>query len=151
MLAGEPGLETIVHSWRKQAYAVAAAEKGHDVVVSALKSTYFSVPQGVKDDPFTYLSPKRRCPLATAYAFDPFNGMTDAAKGHVLGAECCLWSECVWNEYDLAFKMWPRTCAFAEAVWTAPASPRDFKDFSRRVTIERRRLISKGVNCAPLK
>ena len=150
VLAGEPGLETVVHSWRKQAYAVAAAEKGHDVVVSALKSTYFSVPQGVRDDPFTYLSPKRRCSLATAYAFDPFNGMTDAAKGHVFGAECCLWSECIWNEYDLAFKMWPRACAFAEAVWTAPASPRDFKEFSRRVTIERRRLISRGVNCAPL-
>ncbi|MCR5752062.1 MAG: beta-N-acetylhexosaminidase, partial [Kiritimatiellae bacterium] len=102
VLAGEPGPETVVHSWRKQKYAVAAAEKGHDVVVSALKSTYFSVPQGVKDDPFTYMSPKRRCSLAMAYAFNPFEGMTDVAKGRVLGAECCLWSECVWNEYDLA-------------------------------------------------
>jgi hexosaminidase len=112
--------------------------------------TYFSVPQGVPDDPFTYLSPKMRCSLAKAYSFDPCAGMTDAAKKHVLGAECCMWSECVWNEYDLAFKLWPRACAFAEAVWTAPAAPRDFEDFKRRMAIHRKRLIAVGVNCAPL-
>ena len=139
-----------MHNWRKPEYGVEAAEKGHDVVVSALGATYFSVPQGVKEDPFTYLSPKRRCSLAAAYAFDPHAGMTEAAKRHVLGAECCMWSECTWNEYDLAFKLWPRACAFAEAVWTAPAAPRDFADFSQRMAVHRLRLISEGVNCAPL-
>ena len=159
ILAGNPGTETIVHNWRKPMYGIQAAEKGHDVVVSALKATYFSVPQGVPDDPFTYLSPKMRCSLATAYSFDPCAGMTDAAKKHVLGAECCMWSECVWNEYDLAFKLWPRACAFAEAVWTGPVSDaqervppagRDFEDFKRRMAIHRKRLIAAGVNCAPL-
>ena len=120
------------------------------MVISALGATYFSVPQGTKDDPFTYLSPKRRCSLETAYSFDPFTGMTEAAKDHVLGAECCMWSECVWNEYDLAFKLWPRACAFAEAVWAAPTAPRDFTDFTRRMAIHRKRLIAAGVNCAPL-
>ena len=67
-----------------------------------------------------------------------------------MGAECCMWSECVWNEYDLAFKLFPRMCAFAEAVWTAPAAPRDFADFKRRMTVHRRYLIADGVNCAPL-
>ena len=136
--------------WRKPEYGIEATDKGHDVVVSALMETYFSVPQGVKDDPFTYLSPKMQCPLSAAYAFNPLAGMTDAAKRHVLGAECCMWSECVWNEYDLAFKLWPRACAFAEAVWTAPAAPRDFSDFMRRMVIHRTRLIAVGVNCAPL-
>ena len=97
----DPGVETVVHNWRKPEYGIEAAEKGHDVVVSARSSTYFSLSQGVKDDPFTYLSPKLRCSLAVAYAFDPLAGMTEAAKRHVLGAECCMWSECVWNEYDL--------------------------------------------------
>ena len=150
ILAGNPGLETVVHNWRKPEYGIEAAEKGHNVVISALGATYFSVPQGTKDDPFTYLSPKRRCSLETAYSFDPFTGMTEAAKGRVLGAECCMWSECTWNEYDLAFKLWPRACAFAEAVWTSPAAPRDFADFTRRMAIHRKRLIADGVNCAPL-
>ena len=150
ILAGGPGTETVVHNWRKSEYGIEAAEKGHDVVVSALRATYFSVPQGVKEDPFTYLSPGMRCSLAKAYSFDPLAGMTDDAKKRVLGAECCMWSECVWNEYDLAFKLWPRACAFAEAVWTAPPAPRDFADFTRRMSIHRPRLIAAGVNCAPL-
>ena len=150
VLAGDPGVETVVHCWREAKYGIAAAEKGHGVVVSSLASTYFSVPQGVKDDPFDYLGPKRRCSLATAYSFNPLDGMTDAAKARVLGAECCMWSECVWNEYDLAWKLWPRACAFAEAVWTAPAAPRDFEGFKRRIAVQRRRLIAAGVNCAPV-
>ena len=150
VLAGDPGVETVVHNWRKTKYGIEAAEKGHDVVVSSVACTYFSVPQGVNDDPFTYLSPRRRCSLATAYDFNPLTGMTDVAAKRVLGAECCMWSECVWNEYDLAFKLWPRACAFAEAVWTAPAAPRDFAEFKQRMAVHRKRLIAAGVNCAPL-
>ena len=81
------------HTSTRPEYAIDAAERGHDVVVSALRSTYFSVPQGVRDDPFTYLSPAWRCPLSKAYSFDPLADMTDAAKRRVLGAECCMWSE----------------------------------------------------------
>ena len=77
-------------------------------------------------------------------------GGSVAAKARVLGAECCMWSECVWNEYDLAWKLWPRACAFAEAAWTAPAAPRDFEGFKRRMAVQRRRLIAAGVNCAPV-
>ena len=42
------------------------------------------------------------------------------------------------------------TCAFAEAVWTAPAATRDYADFARRMAVHRKRLIAAGVNCAPL-
>ena len=61
-----------------------------------------------------------------------------------------MWSESVWNEYDLSFKLWPRTCAFAEAVWTAPDAPRDIEGFKRRMETHRKRLIADGVNCAPV-
>ena len=102
--------------------------------------------EGVPEVP----GPKLRCSLSKAYSFNPFAGMSEAAKPRVLGAECCMWSECVWNEYDLAFKLWPRACAFAEAVWAAPAEPCDFEDFKRRMAVHRRRLIASGINCAPL-
>ena len=150
ILAGSPGVETVVHNWRKPEYGIEAAAKGHDVVVSSVDATYYSVPQGVKDDPFTYLSPRMRCSLAKAYSFNPLAGMTQAARSHVMGGECCLWSECVWNEYDLAFKLWPRACAFAEVMWTSPSEPRDFSDFKSRMVAHRARLVSAGVNCAPL-
>jgi len=151
VLAGSPCPEVVVHTWHDAELAEKAALAGHDVIVSAPWTLlYFSVPQGVKDDPFTYLAPDLRLPLEKAYAVDPVSGISPDAKGRILGAECCVWSECVWNEYDLAFKLWPRACAFAEVVWTAPAAPRDFDGFKQRMETHRKRLIAAGVNCAPL-
>ena len=153
VFAGNPGKDTIIHGWHIQhgnKFGLLAAEAGYPTIVSDLKSTYFSLPQKTPDDPFTYLSPGTWLTLETAYSFDPFSGMTEKARPHVMGAECCMWSECTWNIYDLDFKLWPRACAFAEAMWTAPAAPRDFADFSRRMVVHRKRLVAAHVNCAPL-
>lgn len=38
-------------------------------------------------------------------------------KDNVLGAEVCLWSE-LSNKYTHHIKIWMRTSAFAERVWT---------------------------------
>ena len=153
VFAGNPGKDTIIHGWHIQhgnKFGLLAAEAGHPTIVSDLKSTYFSLPQKTTDDPFTYLSPGTWLTLETAYSFDPFSSMTEKAKPHVLGAECCMWSECTWNVYDLDFKLWPRACAFAEAMWTAPSAPRDFADFKRRMEVHRKRLVAAHVNCAPI-
>ena len=61
-----------------------------------------------------------------------------------------MWGEYLWNRFDLGWRMWPRAFAMAEILWTAPQK-RDFAEFSRRVEKERKRIISMGVNCAPLK
>ena len=152
VLAGKPGLETVVQSWRANAtYAVKAAEAGHDVIVSSVDATYFSVPEQHPDDPFTYMSPNRHVTLTEAYQFDPYKGMTEATKPRVIGAECALWSECIWNVFDLDYKAWPRTCAFAEAVWSAPSAPRDVREFAARAEVHRLRLIGRGVVCAPIR
>ena len=154
VFAGNPGKETVIHAWHIEhegKFGLLAAEAGYPTIVSDLLRTYFSVPQGVEDDPFTYLSPGMKVSLAQSYDFDPYRGMTPAARKNVIGAECCMWSECTWNLYDLEWKLYPRLCAFAEAVWTAPAAPRDFADFERRMAVHRKRLIKAGVNCAPLK
>ena len=148
--AGDPPIETLVQAWRSPRYGVEAAAKGHDIIVSNVRQTYFSVPQGVDDDPFTYLSPDLIVGLEKTFAFNPLEGMTEAARSHVLGAECCMWSECTWNLFDLEWKLFPRICAFAEAVWTAPAAPRDLAGFAARMSVHRRRLIAEHVNCAPL-
>ena len=149
VVEGNPDKATVIHVWH-DAKGLKAAEAGYDVVVSAVSSTYFSVPQGTADDPFTYLSPGMRCDLGKAYGFDPYGTLSEKARRHVIGAECCMWSACTWNRFDLDFKLWPRACAFAEAVWTHPAAPRDFADFKTRMAAHRKRLIAAHVVCAPL-
>ena len=76
-------------------------------------------------------------------------GVPENCRGRILGSEACLWSEYIWNEYDLEWKMWPRALAMAEILWSNP-QPRDFADFRKRVAIHRKRLIKMGVNCQPL-
>ena len=150
VLAGEPPVETVIQCWRGVSYGTKATEKGHDII--PYTSTVFSVPQGLKSaDPYTYLSPKSSITLEKAYRFNPLTGIADAARSHVLGSECVMWSECTWNIYDLEWKLFPRMCAFAEALWSAPSEPRDFADFERRMEPHRKRLIAQGVNCAPLR
>jgi hexosaminidase len=153
VFAGSPGKDTVIQGWHIRhgnKFGLLAAEAGYPTIVSDATSTYFSLAQGVPDDPFTYLIPGGRLTLEKAYSFNPYFGMTEKARPHVIGAECCMWSECTWNLYDLEFKLYPRFCAFAETVWTAPAAPRDYADFARRMAVHRKRLIAGGVNCAPL-
>lgn len=121
---------TVVQNWRQPSIGVAAATNGFRVIQSPYLETYFSFPQGLgAKDPYTYRSPGHQLTLEKAYQFDPAAGLTD--RTNLLGSECCLWTEMVFDEKEVFWKLWPRASAFAEAVWTAP-KPRDFKGFLRR-------------------
>ena len=132
-----------------------AARRGHDMVMAPHDMTYYYYGQGLDDDPFQYGDSGARVfgggslNLEKAYSFDPRAGIPQELHAHILGGQCCNWSEFTWNEYDLQWKMWPRTCAMAEILWTGDAKP-GFADFKKRMERHRRRLISSGVNCAPL-
>ena len=88
--------------------------------------------------------------LEKSYAFDPCEDIPKELRGHILGGQGNNWSEYTWNECDLDWKMWPRACAIAEAVWTGDKKP-GFADFMRRMETHRKRLVLQGVNCAPLR
>lgn len=81
--------------------------------------------------------------------FEQVASIPPELRGHILGGQGNNWSEYTWNEYDLDWKMWPRSCALAEAVWTGDSKP-DFANFRARMETHRKRLIAQGVNCAPL-
>ncbi|MBR4653712.1 MAG: family 20 glycosylhydrolase [Kiritimatiellae bacterium] len=140
----------IVMSWRGAEGGRAAAAIGLQSVMCPHMSCYFDYSQSLQDDPATYPWFTHQLPLSKAYAYDPLDGIPAAQQALILGGQCCNWTEFTCNETELQWKMWPRTCATAEVFWS-PASRRDFDDFLRRMITHRRRLIAKGVNCAPLR
>jgi hexosaminidase len=87
--------------------------------------------------------------LKQVYAFDPCNGIPAYREKHVLGGQANLWSEYIWGQKDLDWKLFPRLCALSEAVWS-PAGKRDFAAFSSRMQTHDDRLVRMGVNAAPL-
>lgn len=122
-------------------------ERGHDMVMTPRTFCYTDYGQGLADDPFQYIG---GCvTLEKVYSFDPCEGIPEDLQSHILGGQCNNWSEYTWNVYDLDWKMWPRTCAMAEVLWTFKPRP-GFADFKRRMAVHRKRLIFNGVNCAPL-
>ena len=124
------------------------AMKGFDIVMTPSPFCYFSARQGLVEEPFPRQG--RIITLEKAYDFDPLAGIPEEAHKRIIGGQCCMWSEYLWNEYDLAWRMWPRTFATAEILWAAPKK-RDFPDFVRRAQSQRMALISMGVNCAPMR
>ncbi len=156
ILAGDVPSSAIGQSWRTQAEngaktelvgPAAAAARGFDMVVTPHTECYYAYGAQIADDPFQYSADI--LPLSRAYAFDPMKGVPAEFRKHILGSEACCWTEYVWNEYDLAWKLWPRTCAMAEVLWRNPPN-RDFGAFVRRIAQHRRRLVKMGVNCQPV-
>ena len=123
------------------------AMKGHDLVMTPSPFCYFSARQGLKHEP--YEREGRIITLEKSYSFDPVADIPEGLRNRIIGGQCCMWSEYLWNEYDLAWRMWPRTFATAEILWSAPKE-RDFAEFSKRAETELRRLHSIGVQGATL-
>ena len=104
ILNGDVPKTAIGQSWRIAAKEgagtdhVSGAEgaiKGHDMVISPHNLTYYSYLQGLAEDPFQRTG--GTLPLEKAYTFDPSAGVPEAARAHILGGQCCLWGEYVWN------------------------------------------------------
>ena len=136
--------------YRTHGAGASAANQGFDIVMTPHTYTYFDYRQGLAEDPYQYFG--GMLPFARVYQFDPFAGVEESARPHVVGGQCCNWTSHTLNRFDLEWKLWPRGFALAEVLWTYPdPAKRDFAEFSARAAEYRRRLIGAHVNCAPLK
>jgi len=157
ILAGDVPKTAIGQSWRTNpkngsgtelVSGATGAIRGYDMVMTPHDETYYAYVQGLEHDPYLR-HVTSTITLQSAYGFDPARNVPAEARKHILGSEACLWTEYIWNCRDLAWRAWPRTCAMAEVLWTAP-EPRDYAEFKRRMVKHRLRLLDQGVNCAPL-
>ncbi|XP_055315467.1 probable beta-hexosaminidase fdl isoform X1 [Sitodiplosis mosellana] len=89
------------------------------------------------------------------YKHRPWNRMhLDPIKmKQVLGGEACLWTEQV-DESNVDARIWPRTAALAERLWSDPSDSTDLdlvpKETFSRLSIFRSRLVEYGLEAEPL-
>jgi hexosaminidase len=122
----------IVMSWRGTKGGVAAAQSGHDVVMTPNPYTYFD---------YTY----RTTPLEKVYSYDPAaTEFTPSLAQHILGVQASMWTHIADTESAIDFQLYPRLLALAEVAWT-PQSLRVWSDFSSRVNSQYSRLQSLDV------
>ncbi len=146
ILAGELPAGAVVMSWRGIDGTVAAAAKGHDVVIATDPTLYFDHRQS----PAATEAPGRASviSLEDVYRFDPMPpALTASQRAHVLGLQGNLWTEHIRTEARVGWMAFPRAAAIAELGWSRPERL-DWKDFRRRVDAMPARYAALGVNYA---
>ncbi|KAF9141091.1 woronin body major protein, partial [Mortierella sp. GBA39] len=86
------------------------------------------------------------------YSFDFTEGLTAAEAKHVIGGEVAMWSEQA-DSTNIDTKVWPRTAALAESLWSGNRNSKGFKratELSARIQDFRERLVDRGILAAPL-
>jgi len=95
--------DVVIHSWRGKESMIKAAKKGYKTVLS--KGFYIdlllSVNHHYKNDP-----------LKDNY------GLTEKESKNILGGEATMWGELV-TPLTIDSRIWPRTAAIAERLWSA--------------------------------
>ena len=125
LACGDLPPSTIVQAWNGDAAedAAAAARKRHDVILSPMRETYFSIPEGLPGDPYHYRAWVRQngwtLPAERVRAFNPFAYVPPELSGKVLGGECCAWTEVIHDRAELEYKVFNRLTAFGEAMLRA--------------------------------
>jgi len=126
---GELPAGTVVQCWTGDAaaHAAEAVRRGHDVVLSPFRETYFTIPEGRPGDPYAYrpwvVKAGFVLPAERVRAFDPLSWVPPGFADKVLGGECCAWSESIHDRAELDYKVLGRLAAFADSV-RGPASSR---------------------------
>lgn len=127
---GEPSKDASVMSWRGREGGITAAKLKHPVVMTPNDYAYVDLYQGDPvAEPVTY----SKVLLNKAYEFDPLP--TGVDPQYILGGQCNLWSERLYNMRHTQYMLWPRGLATAESVWS-PVANKNWNDFVRRVEVQ---------------
>ncbi len=146
ILAGGAPPGAVIAAWRGVEPTRVAARAGHDVVACPDVSVYLDYRQS--DDPGEPTPVGTRLTLADVYGFSPVPpGLTGAEAARVLGGQANVWTEHLESARRVDYMVFPRLCAFAEAVWQPEG--RELADFTARLTPHLARLDALGVHYRP--
>ena len=138
-----------VMSWRGIQGGIAAAQQGHDAVMSSHTHTYLDHYQ-TQDSSGEPLAIGGCLPLEKVYSFEPIPAeLTLKEASHIIGVQAQLWTEYMASPDHVEYMAFPRLAALAEVAWSAPAD-RDFSSFRARLPRHLQRLNILGVRYRPL-
>src|SRR6266571_1382288 len=122
----------VVMSWRGIEGSIAAAQAGHDVVMTPTSNTYFDYYQSA-DTLAEPLAIGGFLPLDSVYVYEPIPPALDSVQArHVLGTQGQIWTEYDTTPKDVEYQVFPRLVALAEVAWT-PREQKNIGDFHARL------------------
>jgi hexosaminidase len=144
ILEGGLAPNATVMSWRGIEGAVAAAQAGHDAVLSPWPTLYFDNRQRHDRQP----GRGRIITVEDVYRFDsaPASLQPEQRK-HVLGVQANIWTEHMRTEERVQYMTYPRAAALAEVAWSAEGTL-DWSNFESRLPAQLARYNMLGVHYA---
>ncbi len=139
--------EATVMSWRGINHGIAAARRGHDVVMTPTSHCYFDYCQADADrEP---LAIGGFTPLEKVYAFEPIpDELTTEEAAHIVGTQGNVWTEYMKTAGQVEYMVMPRMLALSEVAWS-PKEARDWDGFAQRVRAHLELLDAFEVNYRP--
>lgn len=108
ILESKIGIPVVIQSWRGFEGGMNAVKSKNKAIMSPTSHAYFDYPISTTD-------------LEKVYEFNPIpSGLDSNEKKLIIGGECNLWSERIFNEKDLDNKAFPRLLAMSEVLWRNP-------------------------------
>lgn len=144
ILEGGLAPNATVMSWRGEEGGIAAANAGHDVIMTPGGWCYLDHFQG--SDKVEPEAIGGYTTLEKSYSYEPIPSAISADKAHhVLGTQGNVWSEYLYTEEIAEHRIYPRIIALAEVGWSGK-DKRNFEDFWRRMQNEFVRLQLHNIN-----
>lgn len=146
ILEGGLAPNATVMSWRGVDGGIAAAKAGHDAIMTPGSHCYFDHYQGERaSEPLAFGG---YTPLEKVYRYRPVpDSLTATEAKHILGAQCNLWSEYMYDSRQVEYMLLPRLCALTEVLWTDTNYHHE-QDFYQRLLKHQRILDAWKVNYA---
>ena len=126
ILEGELAPGATVMSWRGVKGGIEAAGRGLDAIMTPNTFLYFDYYQSRERDKEP-LAIGGYLPVENVYAYEPFDGLTEAAQPHILGVQANVWTEYIATPEHLEYMLLPRMAALSEIQWCNA----DKKDYGR--------------------
>lgn len=133
-----------VMSWRGEEGGIAAANMGHDVIMTPGDWLYLDRYQ--EDSNIEPVSIGGFAPLEKTYSYEPVpEKIAEDKKAHILGAQANVWAEYMYTPDLMEYMTYPRILALAELNWSAKEK-KNYKDFERRLNNQLVRLDMHKIN-----
>ncbi len=130
ILEGGLAPNATVMSWRGEKGGIAAAQMGHDVIMTPNSHLYFDHYQA-EDKSTEPLAIGGFLPLEKVYSYSPIpESLNEEESRHVLGVQANLWTEYIPTNNKMEYFLFPRALALAEVAWRKKEE-KDYESFSR--------------------
>jgi len=108
-----------VMSWRGILGGIAAAQSGHDVIMTPTSNCYLDYYQSAPQNEPTAIG--GYVPLSKVYNYEPVPDTLNSEESkHILGVQGNVWTEYMDKEKHVEYMVFPRIAAMAEVGWSRP-------------------------------